>query len=331
MRRTRVFSAALHNPSGSDDPGERTRHNLHNVLAMLDHAEGYDPDVVVFPEATLHHAAKGMCEEIAQPVPGPATDRVAERAVALDSYVVLGLYERDGEAVYNAAAVIDPDGEVLGTVRKLAPTIAEMDAGITPASHVPTWETPHGRLGGCICWDSRYPEIGSTLGAKGVDLLVHPTHGSSDRMLRTWATYNGYHVALCDKDSARTYTPTGDVLGEARTGWKDRTVAEVDLVDAEALVSFVEVNTDTRSYSRASATAREWPAAVREAYPGAVVVHEKREDAVFVVECVAEDRTLDDLEAEFDMETTREYEDRTRARIHEEAGDSPLLGLEDDR
>jgi len=328
MRRTRVLSAALHNPSEGDDPAERTRRNLHNVLAMLDHADGYDPDVVVFPEAALHHAARGICGEIAQPVPGPATDRVAERAVALDSYVILGLYERDGEDVYNAAAVIDPDGDVLGSIRKLAPTNAEMDAGITPASGMPTWETPHGRLGGCICWDSRYPEVGTLLGERGVDLLVHPTHGNSEGMLATWATYNGYHVVLCDKDGARTYTPTGDVLGSVDTGWKDRAVTDVDLIEAEALVSFVEINTDTRSYSRASDTAWDWPAAVRAAYPGAVVVHERRGDAVFVVECVDETLTLDDIEAEFDMETTRGYEDRTRARIHATAPDSPLLSLE---
>jgi hypothetical protein len=328
MRRTRLFQAALHNPSDGDDPGERTDRNLHNVLAVLDHATGYDPDVVVFPELVFHHAARGMCGEIAQPVPGPATDAVAEKAVALDSYVVVGLYERDGDAVYNSAAVIDPDGDVLGCIRKVAPTIGEMDAGITPASEMPTWDTPHGRLGGCICWDARYPEVGTRLGAQGVDLLVHPTHGNSDGSLRTWTTYNGYHVAVCDKDSARVYAPTGEERGSIRAGWKDHAVDGLVLDGAEALVSFTEINTDVRSYSRASATAWEWPAAVREAYPGAVVVHEARGDAITVVECVSEDLTLDDIEAEVEMETARVYEDRTRTRVHEEAAESPLYDLD---
>lgn len=328
MRRTRLFQAALHNPSDGDDPGARTERNLHNVLAVLEHAAGYDPDVVVFPELALHHAAREMCGEIAQPVPGPATDAVAAEAVALDAYVVLGLYERDGDTVYNAAAVIGPDGDVLGSIRKVAPTVGEMDAGITPASEMPTWDTPHGRLGGCICWDARYPEVGTRLGSEGVDLLVHPTHGNSDGALRTWAAYNGYHVAVCDKNDARVYAPTGEALGSVSAGWKDHAVEDVALDGAEALVSFAGINTDVRSYSRASATAWEWPAAVRQAHPGAVVVHEAREDAIAVVECVAEDLTLDDLEAEFEMETTRDYEDRTRARIHEEAPDSPLYDLD---
>lgn len=329
MRRIRTLQYALHNPSDSDDPQERVDINLRNILALLDHAAGHDPDLVVFPEAALQHAASDMVEDVAQPVPGPATDAVAEKAVALDSYVVLPMYEQADGRYYNSAALIDPSGEVLGTFRKLVPTIREMDCGISPGSEVPVWDTDLGRVGMFICWDSRYPEIGTELGAKGVELAVHPTHGSSHEAYRVWAKYNGFHVALCDKNDAKMYTPTGAVLGQNEAGWKAPRVEDVDLEDAEAVLSFTEVNTDMRSYSRGSSTAWDWPNDIREAYPGSIVLHNSFEDAVSIVECVDENLTLDDLEAEFEMETTRDYEDRTRERAIAEAEDSPLYRLEE--
>jgi hypothetical protein len=328
MRKARVLSIALHNPSDLDDPDERVRINLDNITALLDRAATFDPDFVCLPEATLQHASNHMLDDLAQPIPGPATDVIGEYARSLDSYVFLPLYERDGDTFYNATAFIDPDGEVVGTYRKLAPTPGEMDAGITPGEEVKVWDTPFGRVGALICWDARYPAVGTRLGAKRANLVFFPTHGTSHNQLATWAQYHGYHVVLCDKNDAKVFTPRREVTAEVGDKWKNPQVDDIDLHGGRAWFSFAEINTDTKSYSKASDTVWTWAKEVQRQYGDSVVLDAATEDGIFVLESIDEDLSLADIEAEFEMETTHEYEDRTRARVHETVDDSPLLRLE---
>ena len=331
MRPTRVLNVALHNPTNADDPDaeRRVEHGLDNILALLDRAERYDPDFVVFPEVALAHAARqhGLLEDAAQPIPGPATDAVGEKARALDSYVVLPMYERDGSDYYNAAALIGPDGDVVGTYRKLVPTVGEMNGGLTPGAEIPVWDTPFGRVGMLICWDVRYPRIGEALGRKGVDLVLFPTHGAAHERLRTWALYNGYHVSLCDKNEARSYTPRRGVVADVDHGWGNPVVSDLDLHGGTAALSFAEINTDTNSYTKAGSGA--WSERLLRERGGSVVLDEFDDDGIFVVESIDPDTSLAALEAEYEMETQREYEERTRERLREANPDSPVLSGRD--
>jgi hypothetical protein len=319
MRQTRILSVALHNPRSETD---RVEKNLDNILGLLDVADQYDPDFVCFPEVALQHAAvqDGVAEELAQPIPGPATEAVSEKASALDSYVVLPMYERDGGHCYNAAALIDPDGDVRGVYRKVAPTVGEMDGGLTPGEDVPVWDTEFGRVGICICWDVKYPEVGSRLARQGADLVLHPTHGSGFRRFQTWAQYYGFEVAFCDKHGARVFSPVGtDVAGNANE-WNLPEVDDLDLHAGTARLSFAEVNTDTDTYPRSPVLSD-----VMAAYRGDVVMHERSDEGVVVLESISEDVSLADLEREFDdLEPSTGYEERTRQRVLREVDDSPL-------
>lgn len=181
MRRrpTRVLNVALHNPTDAETPDAdgRIRRGLDDTLRLLHRAERYDPDFVVFPEDALTHAARqhGSFEDAAQPIPGPATD-AGEKAAVLDSYVAPPMYERDASRYYNAAALIDPDGDVVGTYRYLASTVGEMDGGLTPGSEVPVRDAPYGRTGALICRNAGYPRIGEALGRKGaISSCFRPT------------------------------------------------------------------------------------------------------------------------------------------------------------
>lgn len=327
MRRVRILNIALHNPTDANNPDadKRVADGLDNILSLLDRAAAHDPDLVMFPEVALQHAARqhGILDAAAQPIPGPATDAVGEKARDLDSYVVLPMYERNGDKFHNSAALIDPNGAVVGTFRKLAPTIGEMDGGIVPGEEVPVWETDLGRVGMLICWDSRYPRGATALGRKDADLVCFPTHGSAHEQLRTWALYNGFHIASCDKNEARVYTPRRNTVGDADQGWHSPTVDDLDLHGGTACLSFADVNTDTNSYSRASA--HQWAADLLAEEAGSIVIDQFNEDGIYVVESIDPDRPLSALEAEYGMETIRGYEERTRDRIRELAPESPLI------
>lgn len=87
MRNANILSVALHNSRNETDPEARASQNL-------DQADDYVPDLVGFSEACLHHAARNdsILEDVAEPIPGPETDAVAEKVSDLDSYVVLPMF-----------------------------------------------------------------------------------------------------------------------------------------------------------------------------------------------------------------------------------------------
>lgn len=324
MRNARILSIALHNPRDETDPTARAAQNLDNVLALLDEAADYNPDFVCFPEACLHHAARndGLLEAIAEPIPGPGTDAVAEKARALDSYVLLPLYEQDGDTYYNAATLITPDGTVQGTFRKLAPTIAEIDSGLTPGSEIPVWETEFGTVGALICWDAQYEEVGRSFARQGADLVLFPTHGPADAQFRNWTRRYGYHVALCDKDTAKVYRPTGEVVAK-NGGWNNPKVDDLDLGGGEARLSFAVVNLDCDSYHRKDGF--EWARRLQKEYAESVQISAFNGDGLFVIESIDKAVSLADLEAEIDgMVRRTDYEDSVRDRVLATVDDSPL-------
>lgn len=322
MRKARVLLVALHNPADPDQEVEhRVETNLSNILTLLDEAEAYDPDVVCFPETTLQHGSirDGIVADVAQTVPGPATDAVAEKARELDCYVGFGMFERDGDDLYNAFPFVGPDGSVVGTYRKLAPILAGMEQGIRPGDSIPVWETEFGRIGACICWDARYPEIGSRLGRAGVDLVLRPTLGSEHRQLGTWALYNGFHVANCDKNGARFYDPTGADFAGAVDAWNTPEVEHAALDGGTAFVSFSELNTDFGTYMR-----RPWIQEALEEHAGSIVCHEAVDDGMLVLESIDPDLPLSGVERAYSGETIAAYRERTRNRILDENALSPL-------
>ena len=104
--------------------------------------------------------------------------------------VVCGMHERDGEfsrgTLYNTVVVIGPDGALLNRHRKLMPTNPErMVWGFGDATGLKVVDTPCGRVGALICWESYMPLARCALYAQGVEIYVAPTYDSGARWLAT--------------------------------------------------------------------------------------------------------------------------------------------------
>jgi hypothetical protein len=321
MREARVLLIAQNDPVEVED---RVETNLSNSLRLLDEAKAYDPDFVCFPEFVLQlrFGRTGLtCEEVAQPVPGPAIDAVAEKAAELDSYVLFPLIERDGDDIYNSVAFIDPDGEVAGTAHKLVPTIREMETGTSPGEEVVVWDTEFGRVGSLVCWDSRYPELGVRLAQRGADLVFFPTTGSAHLPFRNWATYYGFHVGYCDKNDTKVFTPTGDVVAHNDHSFGN---PSIDLGDGgEAHLSFSIINTDVGVYG--DTQNMDVMEEVLAEYAGSLVFHEANREGLAVLESVDESVTMAEVEAEFGLEPMFALEERTRQHVLDAADRTPLL------
>lgn len=185
---------------------EKSR-NLEKILANFDAACRAGAKLVVFPECALSgYCFTGRDEAwpASETVPGPATNEIARLARQRGATAVVGLLERDGELIYNAAAVISPQG-VLGTHRKVHLLCLGIDRFDAPGNKpFPIFETPQGKIGINICYDSSFPEAGRVVKLKGGEILAIPTNWpvGSDSWQHTpkvRATENHMHVIAADR------------------------------------------------------------------------------------------------------------------------------------
>jgi nitrilase len=113
-----------------------------------------------------------------------------EAAARREVTVVCGLNERSrafgGGTLYNSVVVIGADGALANRHRKLMPTNPErMVWGFGDASGLKVIDTPCGRLGALICWESYMPLARCALYAQGVEIYVAPTYDSGARAIAT--------------------------------------------------------------------------------------------------------------------------------------------------
>jgi nitrilase len=104
--------------------------------------------------------------------------------------VVMGIHEIDrdfsGTTLFNTVVVIGPDGTLLNRHRKLVPTNPErMVWGMGDGSGLKVVDTPAGRLGTLICWESYMPLARYALYAQSIEIYVNPTWDSGETQLAT--------------------------------------------------------------------------------------------------------------------------------------------------
>lgn len=136
-------------------------------------------NLIVFPECAL----TGYCFEsreevrgVAEPIPGPASDTISEVAKETGAYIIFGLVESIDDRLYNAAAVVGPEG-LVGIYRKTHLPWEALDRFVDPGDlPFPVFETAVGRIGILICYDMRFPEPARILALNGADMIVHPTN-----------------------------------------------------------------------------------------------------------------------------------------------------------
>ncbi len=114
----------------------------------------------------------------------PLADNTAVRhfrAVARELEVVrpICLFAREGLGYFNAVALVDADGAILGVYRKAhipnGPGYQEKTYFSPGDSGFKVWSTRYGRLGVGICWDQWFPETARVMALLGAELLLFPT------------------------------------------------------------------------------------------------------------------------------------------------------------
>lgn len=156
-------------PLMAEESRERSVH-----AATQAFAEG--ADIVVLPEMVVpgYSVDWRALAQLAEPLKGPTVAAWTEVAADAGGYVVGGFCERDGEALYNSAAVVGPDGPILH-YRKLHLFDQEKIAFRPGNLGLPLAHTRFGTVGVCICYDLRFVEVVRILALRGADLVCVPT------------------------------------------------------------------------------------------------------------------------------------------------------------
>ena len=222
--------------------------NLRKIERFAREAAARGARMVVFPEAAL----AGYCFEsldearpYAEPVPGPSTDTLAALCRELDTHLVLGLLEQDDGQVYNAAALIGPQG-VVACYRKTHLPYLGVDRFVAPGQGpLAVHNTPAGAIGMHVCYDATFPEVARSMALQGADILVLPTNWPEGRekmpgyVVHARALENRVHFIACDRvgeergfrfiGRSKIVSATGDALAEASHDREELLVATLDL------------------------------------------------------------------------------------------------------
>ena len=116
-----------------------------------------------------------------------AVARLSALARELRVVLPVSFYERDGNRLYNSAAILDADGSLLGVYRKTHipdDHYYQEKFYFTPGNTgFRVWNTRYARIGVGICWDQWFPETARCLALNGAELLLFPTAIGSEPVL----------------------------------------------------------------------------------------------------------------------------------------------------
>jgi len=123
---------------------------------------------------------KAALFSLARPAQGhPTIERMAALARELEIVLPVSFFERAGNAHFNAVAMVDADGSVLGVYRKShipdGPGYEEKFYFNPGNTGFRVWDTRYAKLGVAICWDQWFPECARAMALQDAELLLYPT------------------------------------------------------------------------------------------------------------------------------------------------------------
>lgn len=147
-------------------------------------------DLIIFPELTTSGYELGLrFTEIAQRVPGPTINLMAQRANEHGVYIAFGLVtkEKVESVLYNSAVLVGPDGELVDMYNKIH-LRGEERMAFREGYKLPVFETEIGTIGLALGWDLAFPEVARSLALDGAELLCVLANWEADK-IDEWKTY----------------------------------------------------------------------------------------------------------------------------------------------
>jgi hypothetical protein len=265
------------------------------------------PDLILLSELFANHPAghtRAAALEVAQTAPGPISQELAVLAKRYGTYIAFGLLRRTGEDLHNSLVLLDREGLVADTYDKVTPVASEMtDWGVIPGATPHPWHCDFGRVGGSICFDINYDELGEHYHREQIELLLFSSAFPAGRLLDAWAVRFGFAIAgNTFYDANRILDCTGATV--ARTS--DLLPYATAVLNLNRRVVHMDRNLDKLDRMRTR-------------YAGDIVIEDLRDEATCVITSLKKGLEVEDLIREFEVTTLPDYLDHSR-RVRAEHG-----------
>jgi predicted amidohydrolase len=161
--------------------GAQPEANLARAEEFIRDAASQSCRLVVLPECMDLGWTDPSARRLAQPIPGPHSQRLAHAATQSRVFVVAGLVERAGDRLYNAAVLIDPRGRIVLVHRKINELEIAHDL-YSIGDRLAVAHTEPGTLGINVCADN-FPNslaIAHVLARMGAQILLAPSAWAVD-------------------------------------------------------------------------------------------------------------------------------------------------------
>ena len=221
--------------------------NLEHVVRVL---SGQSADLFVLPElftTGYQFVSREEAFELAENIPnGKTAKALLGLAKKIGSVIVAGMAEREGDAVYNSALIVGPDG-FIGRYRKAH--LFDTEKEIFQPGNIPfkVFDLGFARVGIMICFDWRFPETARTLALQGADIIAHPANlvlQHCPQAMITRSLENGLFTVTADRvgieerilgqplkfmGQSQVVDPLGNVLYRASLTEEEVHVVEIDI------------------------------------------------------------------------------------------------------
>jgi N-carbamoylputrescine amidase len=206
--------------------------------------------------------------QLAERVPGPTTKAFQKLARENEVVIICSLFEKRASGLYhNTAAIIDADGSLLGTYRKMHipddPLYYEKFYFTPGDLGFRAWRTRYAKIGVLICWDQWYPEAARLTAMQGAEILFYPTaigwhpaekgdlgerqHNAWETIQRAHAIANGCYVAVPNRIGHEQLAgdgiefwgqsfvagTSGEILARAGSSKEENLIVPVDLAKVD--------------------------------------------------------------------------------------------------
>ena len=128
------------------DTGSSTE-SVRRFLEVIERSVTKQTEMILLPEGITVVGTGKSFPDVAETIPGPTTKLLGQMARQKNSYLVAGMYKREGAAIYNTAVLLDRTGSVARKYRKVYLPREEIEGGLTPGSDYPVFRTDFGMWG----------------------------------------------------------------------------------------------------------------------------------------------------------------------------------------
>lgn len=236
----------------SNSPVSKIGHNLEQTARWIKIAKNRGASIICFPEMNITgYSVRTDISETAEPVPGPATDKLSNLASEENIVILAGMAEKDDNGRIFASHLVVKPYEDLGVYRKLY--IAPPERSIyTPGDKIPLFETQGVKFGIQLCYDTHFPELSTHMAINGADIIFMPhasPRGTADEKFKSWMRHlparaydNSLFVVACNQTGENengigfpgvslVIDPSGNIIKKDLTGKENIIIADLKAGD----------------------------------------------------------------------------------------------------